>query len=299
VPLNFLAQVLGQSKQIQELIARTAVELSSANTAVGRQDPLNLDPRPAAAGAREGNQAVISRLQDASEGLRAVNQALQGEIRDRTMVDLQLAAAVEQEEASRNDALHDHLTGLPNRVLFQDRLDHGLAHARRHQCILAVMFVDLDNFKNINDAHGHSAGDAVLQAVAARLARTMRIDDTVSRYGGDEFLCLLTPLREQQDIANIAAKALEAIQAPCDVRVGDCIVNLGLEASIGVSVFPQDGATAAALIARADEAMYRAKENQSGVAFAQDDAAPFAGAVTHRLPRKGGVSSRNATPRAA
>jgi diguanylate cyclase (GGDEF)-like protein len=104
------------------------------------------------------------------------------------------------------------------------------------------MFVDLDDFKSINDTYGHQAGDAVLQTVAARLAHNTRNDDTVSRYGGDEFLYLLTPLHEQKDIAMIAAKILQAIQAPCDVRVGDVIVNLCPEASIGISVFPKDGA---------------------------------------------------------
>jgi diguanylate cyclase (GGDEF)-like protein len=215
------------------------------------------------------NETVTRTLQQASEELMAVHQALEIEIRDRTMVDYQLAAAVEQEEGSRNAALHDNLTGLPNRVLFKDRLEHGIAQAKRHRWILAVMFVDLDNFKSINDTYGHQAGDAVLQAVATRLAHNTRNDDTVSRYGGDEFLYLLTPLHDQKDIAMIAAKILKAIQAPCDVRVGDVIVNLCLEASIGISVFPNDGASAAALIKRADEAMYGAKENKSGFAFAQ------------------------------
>jgi diguanylate cyclase (GGDEF)-like protein len=153
-------------------------------------------------------------------------------------------------------------------VLFKDRLEHGIAQAKRHRWMLAVMFVDLDGFKNINDTHGHQAGDAVLHAVATRLAHNARTDDTVSRYGGDEFLCLLTPLHAQKDISMIAAKILEAIRAPCEVRVGDALLTLNLEASIGISVFPHNGDTAAALIKRADEAMYGAKEKKSGFAFA-------------------------------
>jgi diguanylate cyclase (GGDEF)-like protein len=211
----------------------------------------------------------MRQLQDASEKLRAVIQALQIEIRDRTMVDHQLAAAVEQEEGSRSAAMHDKLTALPNRVLFQDRLEHGIAQAKRHRWILAVMFLDLDKFKSINDTYGHQAGDAVLQTVAMRLKCNTRDDDTISRFGGDEFLCVLTQLHEQNEIAMIAAKILRAIQAPCEVRLGDVIVNPCLEASIGISVFPKDGASAAALIERADEAMYGAKENRSGFAFAQ------------------------------
>jgi diguanylate cyclase (GGDEF)-like protein len=244
---KFLSEVLGQSEQIQELIRESAEDLSSFDL----------------------HEAVARKLTEASERLGAVNRALLVEVRDRTMVDHQLAAALEQEKGARNAALHDHLTGLPNRVLFKDRLEHSIAQATRHGWILAVMFVDLDNFKHINDAYGHQSGDAVLQSVAIRLAQNTRTEDTVSRHGGDEFLYLLTPLHEQKDIAMIAAKILEAIQAPCDVRVGDVTVSLCLEASIGISVFPKDGASANALIRRADDAMYAAKEHKSGVAFAQ------------------------------
>ena len=263
-----LSQVLGRSEHVYELIEQSAKELSSVNTRI-KHELANNDPLPGVKGALDKNEAVTRQLQDASKGLTEVNRALQIEIRDRTMVDHQLAAAVEQEEVSRKAALHDHLTGLPSRVLFKDRLEHAIAQAKRHRWILAVMFVDLDDFKGINDTHGHQAGDAVLQTIATRLARNTRSEDTVSRYGGDEFLYLLTPLHEQKDIAMIAAKILKAIQAPCDVRVGDVIVNLCLEASIGISVFPKDGASAAALIQRADDAMYGAKESKSGFAFAE------------------------------
>jgi diguanylate cyclase (GGDEF)-like protein len=263
-----LTQVLGRSEHVYELIEQSAKELSSVNTGI-KHELANNDPLPGVKRALDQNEAVMRQLQNASEGLTEVNQALQIEIRDRTMVDHQLAAAVEQEESSRKAALHDNLTGLPSRILFKDRLEHGIAQAIRHRWILAVMFVDLDDFKSINDTHGHQAGDAVLQTIATRLARNTRNEDTVSRYGGDEFLYLLTPLHEEKDIAMIAAKILSAIQAPCNVRVGDAIVNLCLKASIGISVFPKDGDSAAALIKRADEAMYEAKENKTGVAFSQ------------------------------
>jgi diguanylate cyclase (GGDEF)-like protein len=265
---NFLSQVLGQNEHIHGLIKQSAEELSSIN-ATFRHELANSDPLPEVESALERNEAVTRKLQDASKRLIAVNQALQIEIRDRTMVDHQLAAAVEQEEGSRNAALHDNLTGLPNRVLFKDRLEHGIAQAKRHCWILAVMFVDLDNFKIINDTYGHQAGDAVLQTVAIRLAHNARNDDTVSRYGGDEFIYLLTTVHEQKDVAMIAAKILKTIQAPCEVRVRDGIASPCLEASIGISVFPKDGTSAAALIKRADEAMYGAKKNKSGFAFAQ------------------------------
>jgi len=267
-PGKLLTQVLRQSEHVHELIRQSAEELSAANTSLLHNLEDGAAP-PEVRTALEENAAVTRKLQDAFDGLAAVNRALRFEIRDRTMVDHRLAAALEQEEGSRNAALHDNLTGLPNRVLFKDRLEHGIAQAKRHRWVLALIFLDLDNFKSINDTYGHQTGDAVLQTVAARLAENTRKDDTVSRYGGDEFLYLLTPILEQDDIAMIAAKILKAIQAPCDLRVANVRFNACLKASIGISVFPRDGASAAELISRADEAMYGAKRNKSGFAFAQ------------------------------
>ena len=265
---EFLTQVLGQSEHIDVLIKQSVEELRSVNAGI-KHALANSDPWPPLENALDQNEAVARQLQDASEKLTAVSQALRIEIRERTMIDHQLAAAMEQEEGARSAALHDRLTGLPNRVLFRDRLEHGISQAKRHRWLLAVMFLDLNKFKSINDTHGHQAGDAALQAVAMRLKHATRNEDTISRYGGDEFLCVLTQLHEQNEISMIAAKILKAIQAPCDLRVGDVVVNLCLEATMGISMFPKDGASAAALIKRADEAMYRAKENKSGFAFAQ------------------------------
>jgi diguanylate cyclase len=274
VPIKFLTEVLAQSEHIQELIKQSAEELSSVN-AGSKHEPVPGDKRPGAGNSLDNVEAVTRQLQGASEKLTAVIQSLQIEIRDRTMVDHQLAAAIEQEEGFRNAALHDNLTGLPNRVLFTDRLQHGIAQAKRHRWILAVLFVDLDNFKAINDTYGHDAGDAVLQTVATRLKHNTREEDTVSRFGGDEFLYLLNQIREENDIAMIAAKILTAFQAPCTVSVRDVIVNLCMKASIGISVFPRDGATASALVKRADEAMYGAKESKAGYAFAQQESAAY------------------------
>jgi diguanylate cyclase len=264
---KFLTDVLGQSEHIQELIQQSAEDLSSVNAA-GKHELANGDARAGARNAVDNNEAVSKQLRDASKKLTAVIQSLRIEIRDRSMVDHQLAAAIEQEEGSRHAALHDDLTGLPNRVLFNDRLQHEIAQAKRHRWILAVMFVDLDNFKTINDTYGHQAGDAVLQTVATRLRHNTRDADTVSRYGGDEFLYLLNQVREENDITMIATKILKTIQAPCNVNVRDHIANPCMKASIGISVFPRNGATASALITSADQAMYGAKENKSGFAFA-------------------------------
>jgi diguanylate cyclase (GGDEF)-like protein len=265
MPVKFLNQLLERSEQIHELIDQSAQELSSVNTGI-KHEPSNPARMQTAL---EKSEGITRRLQDAAERLAAVNQALRIAIRDRTMVDHQLAAAIEQEEGARNAALHDNLTGLPNLTLFNDRLEHGIAQAKRNRWMLAVMFLDLDNFKSINDTYGHQAGDVVLQTVAMRLKQHTRSEDTVSRYGGDEFLYLLTQLHEHKDIAMIAAKILRTIQAPCHVSVRDAIVDPSVEASIGIAVFPRDGDSAAVLIKKADEAMYGAKENKSGYAFAQ------------------------------
>jgi len=138
-----------------------------------------------------------------------------------------------QELSSRHAALHDVLTGLPNRVLFNDRLGHGLAQARRQGWTLAVMFLDLDDFKAINDTHGHDAGDAVVQAIAQRLKNNTRGEDTVSRNGGDESLYLLTGLRDAADIAKVAKKMVLSVQAPCDIRLRNSTVSARVKASIG------------------------------------------------------------------
>jgi diguanylate cyclase (GGDEF)-like protein len=160
------------------------------------------------------------------------------------------------------------LTGLPNRVLFNDRLEHGLEQAKRHGRTLAVMFLDLNDFKNINDSYGHDVGDGVLQTVAGRLKENTRGDDTVSRHGGDEFLYLLMEIQGEQDVTLIAQKIIKAIQAPCSVRVGDINISATVNASIGISIYPKDGTTADTLIKCADKAMYRAKQNRAGYLFA-------------------------------
>jgi len=260
--------MLAQSEQIRSLIQQSAASVISASAGMQQKFP-NSGPSPEVTAVLDYHVAATRQLNEALERLTALTQVLQGEIRERSLLDHQLAAAFEQEEASRKAALRDQLTGLSNRVLFNDRLEHGIAQAARHGWMLAVMFVDLNEFKSINDTHGHQAGDAVLRLIALRLAHTTRHEDTVSRLGGDEFLCLLTPLYEQKHIAMIAAKLLAAIQVPCEVsgRQGD--VTLAVGGSIGISVFPKDGTSAAELIQRADEAMYVAKQNKSGVAFVE------------------------------
>ncbi len=262
-----LTRLLAQNRHLDELVKECARALASIN-ATFRRELVDLNDLPKLESALEESAAVEQKMQDASRELSAVGQALESELRGRIMVDHQLAAAIEQEEGGRQAAFHDALTGLPNRALFHDRLEQALAQAQRHARALAVMFVDLDDFKIINDSHGHEAGDGVLQAVAQRLENNARGEDTVSRRGGDEFVCLLTEVPDRTAIVAIARKLILAVQAPCNLRVGVLDLGLRVKASIGISVFPQDGATAEALVRSADEAMYKAKRAKSQYSFA-------------------------------
>jgi diguanylate cyclase (GGDEF)-like protein len=266
--VDSLTQMHRQSEHIRSLIQQSVAAVMSASAEVQHQFA-NSEPLSGVSQVLDHHAAATRQLHEADERLTALNQLLQGEVRERTLLDHQLAAAFEQEEGSRKAAFNDPLTGLSNRVLFYDRLEHGIAQASRHGWLLAVLFVDLNEFKRINDIHGHQTGDAVLRSIGLRLAHSMRHEDTVSRYGGDEFLCLLAPLHEQKHIAMIAAKILAAIQDPCEVCGRDGLVSLWVHGSIGISVFPKDGASVAELIRRADEAMYVAKKNKSGFAFAE------------------------------
>ncbi|MDQ3281511.1 MAG: EAL domain-containing protein [Acidobacteriota bacterium] len=160
------------------------------------------------------------------------------------------------EEQIEYQAYHDALTGLPNRLLFRDRLTMALAHAKRQQAQLAVMFLDLDRFKYVNDTLGHSLGDELLRAVAARLRSVLRDGDTIARMGGDEFTVLLTDASNAEDAAKVAQKLLDTVAHPLRVEGHELYVTT----SIGIALFPDDGDSAEALLKSADSAMYRAKE---------------------------------------
>jgi diguanylate cyclase (GGDEF)-like protein len=150
---------------------------------------------------------------------------------------------------------HDTLTGLPNRRMFFDVLKQAVARAERTGTQLAVMFIDLDHFKDVNDSYGHTTGDRVLQVVAARLQHCVRTVDTLARLGGDEFIILIESLDTREPVTAIAHKLIAQFEAP--FSVGPYEAQLGL--SIGISVLPEDGTDPEILIARADEAMYAAK----------------------------------------
>ncbi|CAM4192593.1 GGDEF domain-containing protein [Roseateles saccharophilus] len=152
-------------------------------------------------------------------------------------------------------AHHDALTGLPNRLHFMAALERSLAHADRERTSVALLFVDLDHFKSINDSFGHAVGDQLLAAVARRLQRTVRSEDMVARLGGDEFVVTLANLRERDEAVRIARKLLAELQEALDID-GQ---RLAPAASIGIALYPGDGGTPAELLAAADEAMYEAK----------------------------------------
>lgn len=160
------------------------------------------------------------------------------------------------EDHVRHLAHHDALTNLPNRTLLMERLSHALAHAHRHSQMVAVMFLDLDRFKNINDTLGHAVGDQLLKSVAERLSECVREDDTVARLGGDEFVIILEGVSSIQDVAGVAQKLINALERPVILERQEMFVTT----SIGISVYPDDGDSADILIKHADTAMYRAKE---------------------------------------
>jgi len=164
-------------------------------------------------------------------------------------------------------AYHDSLTGLPNRYMFTDYLERALSHAKRHRQVMALIFLDLDGFKRVNDTLGHEAGDRLLQELAARLDNCLRrsdfvvradtVQDTVARLGGDEFIILLTRIQSAHDSARVATRVLASVSEP--FIIDKCEFHIG--ASIGITTFPADGDQADTLIKNADVAMYHAKKS--------------------------------------
>ncbi len=153
-------------------------------------------------------------------------------------------------------AFFDSLTGLPNRTLFFDRLHHSVAFARRNNRMMGLLFLDLDGFQSINDTFGHSAGDMVLKSAAQRLKGCVRESDTVARMGGDEFALILTTITKEQDAALVSEKIIRTFDAPFRLDGKECFIG----ASIGISLYPDNGDDAQILLKKADIAMYRVKD---------------------------------------
>jgi diguanylate cyclase (GGDEF)-like protein/PAS domain S-box-containing protein len=198
---------------------------------------------------KDGSLVWVLQNENLAEGPDGLLSVIEG-----TVIDI--SERKRAEEQVKHLAFHDPLTNLPNRLLFNDRLTLAVAQAHRHAQRLAVLFLDLDRFKTINDSLGHSVGDELLRQVAERISEYVREGDTVARLGGDEFTLLVPGISAEEDAAKIARKICEAIHDPFWIDGRELFVTT----SIGVSVYPSDGHDSETLVRNADSAMYRAKE---------------------------------------
>jgi diguanylate cyclase (GGDEF)-like protein/PAS domain S-box-containing protein len=194
------------------------------------------------------------------EYTRAPIASAAGEHFGHVVVFRDISTRKEHEEAIKRLAYRDDLTGLPNRTSLLDRLQLELAHARRNKEQLAIAYIDLDGFKQVNDAFTHAAGDELLKVVGQRMASTLRAGDTVARLGGDEFVVLLPRVAGLDEACRVAAKLVKAIEQPVEWQRS----VLHSSASVGVAMFPSDGTEPETLMRRADKAMYRAKSTGRG-----------------------------------
>jgi diguanylate cyclase (GGDEF)-like protein/PAS domain S-box-containing protein len=209
---------------------------------------MDISERKRAQLALEAAQADLERqVQLRTEELRSTVDELHREIAERQHA----------QQSIKHMAEHDGLTGMANRALLEERLKVALDHARQTGRLVAVLFIDLDRFKNVNDVMGHDAGDILLKSVAQRLQQAVRASDTVARFGGDEFVILMTGSETSAGYQKLAQRVHHALRQP--VRIG--VREINVSASIGISVYPQDGQDAADLLKNADVAMYHAKDN--------------------------------------
>ncbi len=224
-----------------------------------RINTLRRDKEVAQAEALATGEAMVA-------ALRRSEMELEHRVEERTR-ELALANERLRESAARHQlqATQDPLTGLANRMLLDDRLDHAVERARRAGTKVGVVMIDLDDFKPVNDTYGHAVGDDLLVSVAARLREAVRASDTVARYGGDEFVLMIEGVHSKDDIEPVVASVQGRLSVP--VRDGERVLTIA--ASIGISVYPDDAADASALLRRADKAMYAAKSARKA---ASDDA---------------------------
>ena len=267
---------LEQSHEVKAKVETCADDLATANESL-KEDIAGGTTVLSAQKTLLAGTTVESKVQECADDLQEVTETLAKGIDDlaqteialtesrEILADTQAALAISQEDerAARRRALHDSMTGLPNRELFDDRLSNAISLAQRHDWTLAVMFLDLDGFKKINDTHGHAAGDSVLKEVARRLLLRSRDEDAVCRGGGDEFLYLLVHPQGKENIERIAGMVCANIAKPIGVGGQQFVVN----ASIGIAIYPVDGTTGDELIRKADMAMYRAKKDQRSCRF--------------------------------
>jgi diguanylate cyclase len=274
--------LLTQSEDIKEAVTQAADELVSVNEVL-KQEPEGSAPARTLQNAIAQNVDVERKVAKAAEDLDRVNRLLAEEVAKQASLASELedtkswlartrddlAESRTQEKDARQEALRDSLTGIPNRASFDQALDHGLTQARRHDRKLAVFLIDIDDFKSINDSHGHALGDKVLLMVAERLQSSLREEDTVCRWGGDEFAALLPEVDQEADLLRLADKLVRRIAEECELEGA----VLAVRASIGIALFPADGDTAEGLFKNADAAMFRAKGTVQRVVLFRESSA--------------------------
>jgi diguanylate cyclase (GGDEF)-like protein len=237
----------------RETAVRAREQAADQREETADQRQVAAERRDRAADEREAtNRAATQQRANKESHLREANEHLVvTAVHAQTMVEAAEHATLQMSFKAERD----FLTGLPNRALLTDRLAQAIALAIRHCKRLAVLYVDLDNFKDINDSFGHSVGDQLLQSAAKRLEQCIRHSDTVSRQGGDEFVVLLSEVESARDAACVSEKLIKAMAKPH--LFGDHELNVTL--SIGISLFPDDAGDAETLLTNADTAMYHAK----------------------------------------
>lgn len=266
-----LGQVLKKNEKIKKTVKKAAGDLTSVNKVL-KQENVTVQVMEQAL---VQNKDVEQKVAQAADDLRMVNVKLANEVAERMGIESELAGmktdlAEAREDLSKAEgnveiaqqlALQDVLTGLPNRASFEQGLAHGLIQAKRHAWRLAVLFIDIDNFKSFNDSYGHAMGDRVLLTVANRLKSFVRGGDTVSRWGGDEFVCLLLEVKQPADVARLAEQLVNRIAQPFEFNG----TVLSITSSIGIAIYPEDGETSDILFKNADKAMYEAKGTEKRV----------------------------------
>lgn len=276
-----LRRVLNKNKKIKNNVEHAASELTSINEVLNQGIKVNINVQTIEETITL-NEDVEHEVARAADDLHHVNIELAKEVDERIVIESELAdtktdlakvrddlsKSQTKEEETRKIFFQDALTGLPNRVLFEEHLDQGLIQAKRRGWGLAVLFIDIDKFKSINDSYGHDLGDKVLLMVANRLKALIREEDTVSRWGGDEFMCLLLEVKQEADVIRIAEKMVNRIAEACEFNG----IVLSIKASIGIAIYPGDGETADTLFKNADTAMFKAKGTEKRVVLLRESA---------------------------
>lgn len=276
-----LERVLKKNEKIKETVKQAASELTSVNEVLKQRKGAEV-PVQTIKEVITQNKDVENKVAKAGDDLHQVNAELVKEMAERVVLESELAdtktdlaevrddlsKSQAKEEETRKVALQDALTGLPNRVLFEQSLDNGLIQAKRHGCGLAVLFIDIDKFKSINDTYGHDMGDKVLIMVADRLKSTVREEDMISRWAGDEFVCLLLEVKQEADVTRLAENMVNRISETCEFN--GTVISISV--SIGIAIYPADGKTADILFKNADTAMYKAKGTEKRVVLFRESA---------------------------